>query len=365
MGNTVVWKPASTAMLSALLRLCKLLEAAGLPPGVINFVPGDAGEISDALLVAPRSRRHPLHRQHGRLQQHVEDDRREHRRATAPIRASSARPAARTSSSRIRRPTRRRSPSRSCAAGSSTRARSARRRAASTCRSRSGPDVRDRVVAMMERHQDGRRARLPQLHERGDRREGVRQDQRLHRRRADRTRRSSPAARCDDREGYFIAPTLVETDDPEYRLLCEEIFGPVVTAYVYDDSKWKETLRLVDATSPYALTGRGVRAATAPRSARRRRAAQRRRQLLHQRQAHRRGRRPAAVRRRARVGHERQGRLEAEPLRWVSARTIKETSTRLAITATRHIRQFRRFIPTISRRAPTSPTDFSSPTFST
>ena len=56
-------------------------------------------------------------------------------------------------------------------------------------------------------------------------------------------------------EGYFIAPTLIETDQPDYRLLCEEIFGPVVTAFVYDDDKWTETLEIVDATSPYALTG--------------------------------------------------------------------------------------------------------------
>jgi 1-pyrroline-5-carboxylate dehydrogenase len=55
--------------------------------------------------------------------------------------------------------------------------------------------------------------------------------------------------------GYFVEPTLIETQDPSYRLMCEEIFGPVVTAYVYDDSKWSETLELVDRTSPYALTG--------------------------------------------------------------------------------------------------------------
>jgi 1-pyrroline-5-carboxylate dehydrogenase len=55
--------------------------------------------------------------------------------------------------------------------------------------------------------------------------------------------------------GYFVEPTLVETKDPTYRLMCEEIFGPVVTAYVYDDAKWAETLKIVDATSPYALTG--------------------------------------------------------------------------------------------------------------
>jgi 1-pyrroline-5-carboxylate dehydrogenase len=58
-----------------------------------------------------------------------------------------------------------------------------------------------------------------------------------------------------DRTGWFIEPTLVQTDDPGYRLLCEEIFGPVVTAYVYDDARWEDTLRTIDETSPYALTG--------------------------------------------------------------------------------------------------------------
>ena len=56
-------------------------------------------------------------------------------------------------------------------------------------------------------------------------------------------------------ESYFIAPTLIETDQRDYRLMCEEIFGPVVTAFVYDDDKWTETLEIVDSTSPYALTG--------------------------------------------------------------------------------------------------------------
>jgi 1-pyrroline-5-carboxylate dehydrogenase len=56
-------------------------------------------------------------------------------------------------------------------------------------------------------------------------------------------------------EGWFIEPTLVETRDPGYRLMCEEIFGPVVTAHVYRDGAWDDTLKTVDATSPYALTG--------------------------------------------------------------------------------------------------------------
>jgi 1-pyrroline-5-carboxylate dehydrogenase len=60
---------------------------------------------------------------------------------------------------------------------------------------------------------------------------------------------------CKGDEGYFIEPTLVESTDPSYRLLCEEIFGPVLSVYAYDDAKWSETLELVDRTSPYALTG--------------------------------------------------------------------------------------------------------------
>jgi 1-pyrroline-5-carboxylate dehydrogenase len=57
----------------------------------------------------------------------------------------------------------------------------------------------------------------------------------------------------DDSEGYFIRPTLVQAEDPRHKLMCEEIFGPVVTLHVYDD--WQEALRLVDTSSPYALTG--------------------------------------------------------------------------------------------------------------
>ena len=114
-------------------------------------------------------------------------------------------------------------------------------------------------------------------------------------------------------KGWFIEPTLVETDDPAYRLLCEEIFGPVVTAHVYDDARWAETLQAVDSTSPYALTGAVFAQDRAGRARGLIGAPERRRQLLHQRQADRRRRRPAAVRRSARVRHQRQGGLQAQP----------------------------------------------------
>ena len=59
----------------------------------------------------------------------------------------------------------------------------------------------------------------------------------------------------DKSKGYFIEPTVLLVNDPHYTTMEEEIFGPVLTAYVYDDNKFEETLELLDKTSPYALTG--------------------------------------------------------------------------------------------------------------
>lgn len=59
----------------------------------------------------------------------------------------------------------------------------------------------------------------------------------------------------DKSVGYFIEPTVIVTTNPKYDTMCTELFGPVLTIYVYEDAKWSETLKLVDETSPYALTG--------------------------------------------------------------------------------------------------------------
>ena len=61
--------------------------------------------------------------------------------------------------------------------------------------------------------------------------------------------------KCDKSEGFFIEPTIIEATDPYYVTMCEELFGPVLTVYIYDENKFEETLKLVDSTSPYALTG--------------------------------------------------------------------------------------------------------------
>ena len=59
----------------------------------------------------------------------------------------------------------------------------------------------------------------------------------------------------DKSVGYFIEPTVVFTSNPKFRTMCEEIFGPVLTVYTYDENKYEETLELLDSTSEYALTG--------------------------------------------------------------------------------------------------------------
>lgn len=59
----------------------------------------------------------------------------------------------------------------------------------------------------------------------------------------------------DKQKGYFIQPTIVLTTDPNSKLMVNEIFGPILTAFVYDDAKMDETLELVDKSTPYGLTG--------------------------------------------------------------------------------------------------------------
>ena len=324
MGNTVVWKPASSAMFSAHY-LMQLLEEAGLPPGVINFVAGDAAMISNVLLVAPRSRRRALHRQHRGLQRHVEDDRRLDGRPTARIRASSAKPAARTSSSRTRRPIRRRSRRRSSAAASSSRDRSARRSAASTSRARCGTTSAIAWSAMIDDIkmgdvQDFRNFMGAVIDQRAfDKITGYidaraqRRDDRRRRRRATR------------RTGYFIRPTLVETTDPGYQPLCEEIFGPVVTAYVYDDAQVDGDAGAGRRDLAVRADRRGLRAGSAARSSRRRRRCATR-PATSTSTTSRPARSSASSRSAARAasGTNDKAGSKLNLVRWVSARTVKE-----------------------------------------
>ena len=309
MGNTVVWKPASSAMLSAHYIL-RLLEAAGLPPGVINLVSGDAAQISSILLDSP-----DLAGVHFTGSTAVFNSMWTRIGANIGRYRSYPRLVGETGGKDFIVA----HPSADAQELAVAIARGAFEYQGQKCSAASRvyvpqslwPEVRDRVVAMMREMTLGDVADFRTFMGAViDRKSFTKISGYLEDARTNANIIQGGGAR--DEVGYFIEPTLVETKDPAYRLMCEEIFGPVLTAYAYPDAQWEATLEIVDRTSPYALTGavfatgsrRGAAGVACP--------AQRRRQLLRERQAHWRGRRPAAVRRRARVGHQRQGRLEDE-----------------------------------------------------
>jgi 1-pyrroline-5-carboxylate dehydrogenase len=252
MGNTVVWKPASTAMLSAYY-VMKLLEDAGLPPGVINFVPGDASEVSDVLL---------SHRDLAGV--HFTGSTNVFNSMWKTIGANMSRYA---SYPRIVGETGGKDfivahPSADAEALAVAIVRGGYEYQGQKCSAASRvyvprtlwDDVRDRVVSMIEELRIGdvrdfRNFVGAVIDKKAfDKISGYVDDAR-------RNAKVLAGGKADDKRGYFITPTLVEAYDPGYRLLCEEIFGPVVSAYVYDDARWEETLGIVDKTSPYALTG--------------------------------------------------------------------------------------------------------------
>ena len=252
MGNAVLWKPASTSMLSSYY-VMRLLETAGLPPGVINFLPGDAVSISNTILDHPdlagihftgstgvfnsmwqkvgqnlgKYRGYPrlVGETGGKdfIVVHPSADPQEV--AVAAVRGAFE------------------FQGQKCSAASRMYVPKSR-----------WNDIRDRMVAMMKEIKVGdvrdfRNFMGAVIDKKSfDKISGYIDD-------GKKNAKVIQGGGCKGDEGYFIEPTLVESTDPSYRLLCEEIFGPVLSVYAYDDAKWSETLELVDRTSPYALTG--------------------------------------------------------------------------------------------------------------
>ncbi|MCX6548470.1 MAG: L-glutamate gamma-semialdehyde dehydrogenase, partial [Acidobacteria bacterium] len=252
MGNTVVWKPASTAMLSAHY-LMQLFEAAGMPPGVINLVPGDPSAISNVAM---------SHRDLAGVHFTGSTDVFNNMWKTIGASMSSYRSYPRIVGETGGKDFVIAHASADLAALATAVVRGGFEFQGQKCSAVSRiyvprsiwPDVRDRIVAMMDDIKMGdirdfRNFMGAVIDERAfDRITG-------HIAEARTTARIVAGGESDKQTGYFVRPTLIETDNPGLRQLCEEIFGPVVTAYEYDDSQWTETLALVNATSPYALTG--------------------------------------------------------------------------------------------------------------
>ena len=252
MGNCVIWKPAATAMMSAHYTM-KLLEEAGLPPGVINFLPGDAAMISDVAL---------SHRDLAGV----------HFTGSTAVFNSMWKTIGGNMSNyrsypRIVGETGGKDfivahPSADPAAVAVAIARGGFEYQGQKCSAASRvyvpksiwKDVRDQTVAMMEEIRVGdvrdfRNFMGAVIDKKAFTKIGEYLDD------AKKNAKIVSGGKTDGKKGWFIHPTLVETANPNYRLLGEEIFGPVVTVSVYDDAKWGEMLKQVDATSPYALTG--------------------------------------------------------------------------------------------------------------
>lgn len=254
MGNVALWKPAHSALLSNYY-VMKVLEEAGLPPGVINFIPGDAIEVSRAALADPglagihfTGSTAVFQSLWGTIAENLP-----HYHGYPRIVGETggkdfvlAHPSADVDALAV------------------ALVRGAYEYQGQKCSAASRayvpaslwPRVKERMLAMI-----------------ADIRMGDVRDFRnfmgavIDRRAYDRLTGYLAQARKDPEvtvlaggnakadTGFFVEPTLLQVENPQYRTMCEELFGPVLTLHVYPDAKWAETLALVDGTSPYALTG--------------------------------------------------------------------------------------------------------------
>jgi 1-pyrroline-5-carboxylate dehydrogenase len=254
MGNTVVWKPASTAMLSAYY-VMRLLQEAGLPDGVINLVYGSGKEIGDAALGSEHlagihfTGSTPVFQgMWKQIGQNITNYRSYPRivgetggkdfivahptadvdaLATAIVRGSFEYQGQKCSAaSRVYAP------------------------------ANLWPELKERLVTQVSELRVGDVSDFSNFMGAViDASSFETQKEAIEEAKAHAKTQVIVGGGVDDSEGYFVEPTVIETEDPNFRLLREELFGPVVTTFVYPDGKWEETLELVDRTAPYGLTG--------------------------------------------------------------------------------------------------------------
>jgi 1-pyrroline-5-carboxylate dehydrogenase len=254
MGNTVVWKPASTAAVSAHF-LMKLFEAAGLPPGVINLVYGSGAAVGDPALAndnlagihftgstpvfqgmwktvgenIARYRNYPriVGETGGKdfIVAHPSAD--PEALATAILRGSFEYQGQKCSAaSRVYAP------------------------------ASLWPQVRDQIADEISSMKMGDPADFQNFVGAViDAGSFATQRDAIEDAKASGSASIVAGGAYDDSDGWFVQPTVIETTDPSFRTMQEELFGPVVTAFVYDDSRYDETLDLVDKGTAYGLTG--------------------------------------------------------------------------------------------------------------
>jgi 1-pyrroline-5-carboxylate dehydrogenase len=254
MGNTCLWKPASTAVYAAWF-LMNVLEEAGLPPGVINFVPGSGSDVGDPALHSEalagvhftgstavfrdiwktiggnieRYKGYPriVGETGGKDFVFVHHSGDVNEVATALLRGAFEYQGQKCSAaSRAFLP-----------ASQADAIKDALVSRLAEVRMGDPTDFSNFMAAVIDKHSF-------------DNISGY-----IEEARAASDAKIIAGGKCDDAEGYFIEPTVIETTNPKFRSLCEEIFGPVLTLYVYPDAEIDAALELCDTGSAYALTG--------------------------------------------------------------------------------------------------------------
>jgi 1-pyrroline-5-carboxylate dehydrogenase len=254
MGNTVIWKPGRTTIYTGYY-IAKLLEAAGMPPGVINFVPGDSGQITEMVLSNPefagvhftgstavfqsfwRTIGENVHKYRSYPRIVGETGGKDFIVAHASADVDALITAI---------------------------VRGAFEYQGQKCSAASRAYIPDSMWNVMKDRLLSEVHAIP-MGDVSDFRNfmGAVIDEKAFKKITSYIddARNSPDAEIlvggesDSSEGYFIRPTIIQAKRPDYRSMSEEIFGPVLTVYVYPESRWAETLDLVDSTSHYALTG--------------------------------------------------------------------------------------------------------------
>jgi len=254
MGNTVVWKPASTAAYSAHY-LMKLFEAAGLPPGVINLVYGSGAEIGDPALASPHlagvhfTGSTPVFQSMWKTIGNNIANYRNYPRIVGETGGKDFIVA---------------HPSADAAAVATAIVRGSFEYQGQKCSAASRifapsnlwPEIRERVVEEVRSIKMGDVSDFQNFM-------GAVIDAGSFKTQKDAIDEAKAAEKVDvlvgggydDSEGYFVEPTVLETTDPNFRTMHDELFGPVVTTYVYPEGKYSETLELIDQGAPYGLTG--------------------------------------------------------------------------------------------------------------
>jgi 1-pyrroline-5-carboxylate dehydrogenase len=254
MGNTVVWKCASATVHSN-YRILQLFEEAGLPPGVINFVPGDAAPISEAVLAHPDLA--GIHFTGSTevfqgMWRTIGENIAKYRTYPRVVGETGGKDFAVAH------------PSADPAAVSAAIVRGGYEFQGQKCSALSRayipdsmwPRLRDELVDTIKTIRMGDISDFTNFM-------GAVIDAKAFQKISGYVNagRQSPdvtvlaGGEMDDSVGYFIRPVLLEVKRPDYRTMIEEIFGPVVSVYVYPEKEWRGTLELIDRTSPYALTG--------------------------------------------------------------------------------------------------------------